>query len=316
MKRILLTILFVTVYMCSHAQPGIVKANGLKIAYESFGKLTDPAIILIQGTGTPMTGWPVEFCQKLAASNLRVIRFDNRDIGLSTKLDSLGQPDWGAIYPFVKTCKPAPLQYSILDMAKDVIGLMDALKIKRANIAGVSMGGAIAQLVTVNFPDRVLTLTSAAASSGNPNLPAGSETALKVMSTPPPVTTNADTLASYLIGVYKALGSTDDDNTLRARAMLHITRCWNPLAVNRQVAAIWVGDNCDRRELLAKIKVPVMVIHGDGDPIVPIEAGREVAAAIPGAEFIVIKGMGHDLSMEFVDQLVKAIMRNVKKKKV
>lgn len=241
MKRILLTLLFVPALMWSNAQPGIVKANGIKIAYESFGRPTDIPIILIQGTGAPMTGWPEEFCQKLAAKNFRVIRFDNRDIGLSTKLDSLGQPDWASIYPFVKTCKPAPLPYTILDMAKDVIGLMDALKIKKANIAGVSMGGAIAQLVAINYPERVLTLTSASASSGNPELPAGSETALKSMSTPPPLTNNADTLASYLMNVYKALGSTDDDNTLRARAMLHITRCWNPMAVNRQVAAIWIG---------------------------------------------------------------------------
>lgn len=312
MKKIILILLFLTALTSSYAQTGFSRANGIKIAYESFGKLTDPAVMLIQGTGAPMTNWPEEFCRKLAARNFRVIRFDNRDIGLSTKLDSLGQPDWGAIYPFVKTCKPAPLPYSLLDMARDVIGLMDALKIKKANIVGASMGGAIAQLIAINFPDRLLTLTTCSASSGNPDLPAGTESALKAMSTPAPLTTNTDTITNYLLNVYKALGSTDDDNILKERAMLHYSRCWAPLAVNRQVAAIWVGDNCDRRELLSKMKMPVMIIHGDQDPIVKIEAGKELAATIPGSELVIIEGMGHDISMKFIDKLVEAIARHVK----
>ena len=219
MKKSFLTLILLLSMLSLNAQPGIVKSNGIHIAYESFGKVTDPALILIHGTGAPMTNWPVEFCRKLAARNLRVIRFDNRDIGLSTKLDSLGQPDWAAIYPFFKTCKPAPLPYTLKDMANDVIGLMDALKISKAHIAGASMGGAIAQILTIYYPERVLTLTSLCASSGNPDLPAGNEEALRAMGTPPPLTSDKDSLANYLVSVYQALGTTDDVATLKARAL-------------------------------------------------------------------------------------------------
>lgn len=173
----------------TYAQEGKVTANGITISYESFGKETDEAMILIQGTGAPMTDWPVEFCRKLADKGLRVIRFDNRDIGLSTHLDSLDQPDWAAIGPLVGTCKPAPLPYTLEDMAADVVGLMDALKIDKAHIAGASMGGAIAQLVAIHYPKNTLTLTSISETSGNPELPWGDEKALKAMATPPPQTT-------------------------------------------------------------------------------------------------------------------------------
>jgi pimeloyl-ACP methyl ester carboxylesterase len=295
------------------SQSGEVSANDIIIAYESFGKSSDQAIVLIQGVGATLLHWPIEFCQKLANLGYRVIRFDNRDIGLSTKFDSLGQPDWGAIIPFVKTCENAPLPYTLLDMANDVIGLMDGLNIDKAHIVGVSMGGAIAQLIAIHFPERIYTLTSISASSGNPNLPMGDEKALQAMSTPPPTTTNPDTLANYLVHVYKALGGTDDDETLKKRALAHMDRSWYPEGTNRQVAAVLIGDNCDRRESLAKIGVPTMVIHGDSDPLVTLASGQEVAATIPNAELIIVKGLGHDLSMEFVDILVDSILANVKK---
>ena len=163
-----MSLLFVLNGMRIIAQPGSVKANGISIAYESFGSKNDPAVILIMGTGDTMLNWPVEFCEKLAAHGLRIIRFDNRDIGLSSKLDSLGQPDWTAIAPHIGKCDNAPLPYTLLDMVKDVTGLMDALHINNAHIAGVSMGGAIAQLMAINYPQRVISLTSISATSGNP----------------------------------------------------------------------------------------------------------------------------------------------------
>jgi pimeloyl-ACP methyl ester carboxylesterase len=308
----LLSVFFLTC-CCTRAQQATVNANGITIAYESFGKTTDPAIILIEGTGAPMTDWPVELCRKISNQGYRVIIFDNRDIGLSSKFDSLGAPDWGAIMPFAKTCKTAPLPYTLLDMAKDVTGLMDALKIDKAHIAGASMGGAIAQLVTIHFPDRVLTLTSISASSGNPDRPAADAKALNAMGTPPPGTKNKDTLAAYLIGVYKALGSTDTDTALKDRAFRHINRSWHPEGSARQVAAVWIGDNCDRRAALAMIRKPVMVIHGDKDPIVNPDAGKEVAKIVPGSELCMIPGMAHDPSGKFVDQLVNCIVKNVRR---
>ncbi|GET28285.1 alpha/beta hydrolase [Prolixibacter sp. SD074] len=294
------------------AQSGEVYSNGITIAYEAFGNKDNGAIILIQGTGATMLHYPKELCQKLASKGFYVIRFDNRDIGLSTHLDSLGQPDWNAIGPYVGTCKSAPLPYTLLDMGKDVIGLLDALNIKKAHIVGASMGGAIAQLIAIHFPDRVLSLTSISASSGNPKRPQGDGKALAAMATPPPSSSNEDSLVTYLVNVYKVLGAVDSDEVLMRRAQRHVKyRNWDPPAVNRQVAAVLIGDNCDRRPELSKLKMPVMVIHGDSDPVVPLEAGKEVAATIPGAELCIINGMGHDISLKFVNQIADCIIKIV-----
>lgn len=292
------------------AQSGKVDANGIAIAYESFGSNTNEAIILVQGTGATLLHYPVELCERLAADGFYVIRFDNRDIGLSTHLDSLGQPNWEAIVPFIGTCEPAPLPYTLLDMAKDVTGLMDALHIDKAHIVGASMGGAIAQLVAIHFPERVITLTSMASSTGNPTRPQGNPDALKAMSTPPPTTSNTDSLANYLVNVYKALGGVDNDLVLKERALNHIkNRNWDPESVNRQVAAVIIGDYCDRREQLAQLNIPTIVIHGNADPLVPLEAGKEVASTIPKAELCIIDGMGHDISMKFVSQIGDCIIK-------
>lgn len=301
------------VFGSSYAQEGKVGANGITIAYESFGKKTDEAIILIQGTGAPMTDWPSEFCQSLADNGFRVIRFDNRDIGLSTHLDSFGQPNWEAIGPMVGTCETKPLPYTINDMAEDVIGLMDALKIKRAHIAGASMGGAIAQLVAIHHPKRTLTLTSISATSGNPELPWGDPKALQAMGTPPPKTENKDSIADHLITIYKALGSTDNDAELKKQALEHLNRSWYPEGAARQGAAILIGDRCDRREQLAKLSMPTMVIHGDKDPIVPFEAGKDVTKTVPNSELCQINGMGHHFSMGFLKELEKCMVKNIRK---
>lgn len=316
MKKIIIVAFLTLSSIWANAQSKFVKiSNGLTLAYQSFGRTGNPAVILINGTGAPMTDYPVEFCKKIAAHGFRVIRFDNRDIGLSTKLDSLGAPNWVAIAPFVKTCKTAPTPYTLMDMAGDVIGLMDALKIRKAHIAGASMGGAIAQLVAIHYPGRTLSLTCMSASSGDPNLPPAKPDAIKAMSAPAPATKNRDSLANYLVGIYKALGSTDDEPALKKKALEVVDRSWHPEGAARQVAAILIADNCDRRADLAKIKVPVMVIHGDADPLVSLDAGKEVAAAIPGAELRIVKGMGHDLSHKFIDTIVAAIVKNANRAK-
>jgi len=247
-------------------QTKYIKANDMTIAYESFGHTDAETILLIHGTGSQLIDWPVEFCQALADRGYRVIRFDNRDVGLSTKLDSLGAPDWAAINPFIKKCEPAPLPYTLVDMAEDATGLLEALNIEKAHIVGESMGGSIAQLLTINHPEKVLTLTSIMASSGNPNLPQGDEKVIKAMRKPAPNTKDPEILAAYLVHIYKALGSLDDEATLKKSALAHINRSWYPEGTTRQVAAVLIGDNCDRRAALAKIQVPTMVIHGDADP--------------------------------------------------
>ncbi len=294
------------------AQSGKLDANGITLAYEAFGNPKNEAIVLIQGTGATLLHYPVELCEKLAANNLYVIRFDNRDIGLSTHLDSLGQPDWAAIGPHIGTCNEASLPYTLLDMSKDATGLMDALKIDKAHIVGASMGGAIAQLIAIHFPERVLSLTSMSASTGNPLRPQGDANALKAMATPPPQTSDVDSLANYLVGVYKALGGIDSDEVLKERALNHVkNRNWKPESVNRQVAAVLIGDYCDRRGQLKEISLPTLVIQGDADPIVPLEAGKEVALSIPNSKLCIVEGMGHDISLSFVDEITKYIIQFV-----
>jgi pimeloyl-ACP methyl ester carboxylesterase len=312
MKKLTTSILLLVFVGWLHAQPAMVDSNGITLAYESFGDNSGQTIILIQGTGAPMTNWPVALCERLANAGYRVIRFDNRDIGLSTKLDSLGLPNWEAITPFIKTCRPAPLPYTLLDMANDVIGMMNTLDIKRAHIVGASMGGAIAQLIAINFPSRVITLASISASSGDPDLPAPDPAGLQAINTPPPASNNKDTLANYLVNTYRALGNRDDVNLLKERALLHINRSWHPEGTARQVAATAVGDNCDRRtELTKKVNVPAIIIHGDVDPLVSAEAANELAASIKNSELYIINGMGHDLSEMFINPIVDLILKNV-----
>ena len=313
-KTILLAVFFSIFTLYAHAQTGSTKVHGVTIAYESLGNVDDQAIILIPGAGASLTSWPDELCRRLTRGGFRVIRFDNRDAGLSSQLDSLGQPDWSALAPFMKTCDKAPLPYTIMDMSNDVVGLMDALNISEAHIVGASMGGAIAQLMAINSPTRVLTLTTIAASSGDPNLPGPTPIASHAMSTPAPSTEDNETLVRYLLNIYRSLGSIDPDAVLRQRANTHINRGWHPQGTERQLAAITIGDNCDRRNELRRIDVPTIVIHGDDDPLVSPEAANELYGAITGSELYIVNGMGHDLSSRFIAPISDLILRNARKK--
>lgn len=292
-------------------QKGIVQANGISIAYESFGAANDEAILLIQGTGTQLTGWPVELCEQLADQGYRVIRFDNRDVGLSSKMDSLGMPDWAAIIPQIGTCGQSGLPYTLLDMAKDAVGLLDALHIGQAHIVGASMGGAIAQLVAIHFPERVLSLTSVMASSGNPALPPGDPEVLQIMGSPPPQTQQIDSMVNYLFNIYKAISSPGyptPDSVLKERALRNIQRSWYPAGNARHAAAVLLGDNCDRREQLKHIALPTVIFHGESDPVVHVAAANELAATIPHAKLITIPSMGHDLPDALIPTLREAIV--------
>lgn len=293
----------------SQSQKGVVSANELEIAYESFGPLNGEAVVLIQGTGSQLTLWPKEFVEELAGHGYRIIRFDNRDVGLSTKLDSLGEPDWASIIPKAGTCDTTVVPYSLQDMADDVIGLMDALGIEKANVAGVSMGGAIAQIVASSYPERTLSLIPMMTSSGNPDLPPGDPEVLQIMATPPPDTDDIGILTDHLSGIYKAMSSPGyptDDAELRKMAKLNIERAWYPEGTARHVAAIIM--DCDRREELKKLDMPVVVIHGKADPVVDIEAGRELAGIIPNAKLVTFPGMAHDLPAPLIPGISQAFL--------
>lgn len=304
-------LLSATYHTSAQNKSGIINTNNIKIAYESFGSINNETILLIQGTGVQLTGWPVELCEQLAEKGYHVIRFDNRDVGLSSKLDSLGMPDWANIIPKIGTCDMDYLPYSLIDMATDAVGLLDELNIEKAHIVGVSMGGAIAQLIAINFPDKTRSLTSIMASSGNPQAQKGNPEVLQIMATPPPMTDDVETLTNYFLKIYKAIGSPDyptDDTILKDRAKKSIQRSWNPSGFARQAAAVIIGDNCDRRQQLKDIKIPVIVIHGDADPVVNVEAGKEVANTVPNSKLVIIPGMGHDLPDAIIPEIIEGIL--------
>ncbi|MBA4794164.1 alpha/beta fold hydrolase [Phenylobacterium sp.] len=266
------------------------KANGIEIEYETFGPDDAPAVLLINGLGSQMTRWPAPFCEKLVARGFRAIRFDNRDVGLSTWFQSGDR-------------------YTLSDMAADAVGLLDHLKVGRAHIVGVSMGGMIAQTVAIEHPDRVLSLTSIMSATGAPGTLDSTPEAAAVLNTPAPDPA-ADEEAFVAHGVRNArvIGSPAypwADAPLRERVLSDMRRAFNPKGVQRQRGAI--GASGDRTEKLKTLKVPTVVVHGEADPLVPLAGGQATAAAIPGAELRIIPGMGHDLPEALYDTFIDAI---------
>jgi pimeloyl-ACP methyl ester carboxylesterase len=283
-----------------------LKANGIRIEYDTFGDRSSPALLLIAGNGAQLIFWEVEFCELLANTGHFVIRFDNRDSGLSTKFDEAGAPDIMAVIQSAmegKTVKPA---YSLDDMADDAIGLLDALGIEKAHICGASMGGMIAQVIACRYPTRVLSLISIMSSTGNPDLPQGRPEAISAVIAPAP--NERDAYVQHNLKIWRAIWSPGFPfEEKRARTFLERSydRSYCPQGMVRQnVAVIASGD---RRSSLSAIDAPTLVIHGAGDPLIPVEAGRDTARMIPGAELLVIDGMGHDMPTPVWGRVVSAI---------
>ncbi len=292
------------------AQLGKVQANGITIAYESFGAEDREAVLLIMGTGGQLTQWPDELCGELVKRGYRVIRYDNRDVGLSTKFEAAGEPDFAAILRAVGAGKPAPLAYTLYDMAADAVGLLDALGIKKAHLVGASMGGMIAQIVAADHPEHTFSLTSLMATDGKPGLPivAKPEVAAKI----PPAAPLGDKEAymARQVKAYQIIGSPGyptDEKTLREHVARDAQRSYYPVGELRQGAAALVAGLEDRREKLKTIKVPTEVLHGAEDPIVPVAGGEDTAANIPGAVLRIIPGMGHDVPAALVKIVADAI---------
>ena len=284
-----------------------IQANGITIEYDTFGASGHPSMLLIMGLGAQMTLWPVEFCEALAERGFYVIRFDNRDIGLSSKFDQAGIPDMAAMMMAVMTGKKPDIAYSLADMAADASGLLDALGIDRAHIVGASMGGMIAQVVAAIYPSRVLSLTSIMSTTGNPAVPPAQPEAMAVL-TNRPTTTDTDTLVAFLVNAARVIGSPAypaNEDRLITRVRADLARSYSPTGYMRQMAAIMASG--DRRPQLASITAPTLVIHGDADPLVSVEGGRDTAANIKGAELKIIPGMGHDLPLPLVDTIADVI---------
>ncbi|MDB5442127.1 MAG: hypothetical protein JWP73_503 [Phenylobacterium sp.] len=266
------------------------KNGAVEIEYETFGDDRPEAVILINGLGSQMTRWPVAFCEKLVARGYRAIRFDNRDVGLSTWLDGQG--------------------YSISDMASDAIAVMDAAGVKKAHVAGVSMGGMITQTVAIEHPERVASITSIMSATGAAGTMDSTPEAAAVLNVPPPdPKADFEVFVAHGIKNARTIGSPAypwDDDFLRERVIAEYRRAFNPAGVGRQMAAIRADG--DRTERLKTLNVPAVVLHGAADPLLKPYGGEQTAQAIPGAELRIIAGMGHDLPPGLYDTIVEAIV--------
>jgi pimeloyl-ACP methyl ester carboxylesterase len=286
----------------------VISVNGIEIAYDDRGNRDDPAILLIMGLATQMIAWPEAFCDSLAADGFRVVRFDNRDVGLSTKFEAARPIDLGAVLQRVMAGEKIDPPYDLTDMAGDTIGLMDRLVIKKGHIVGASMGGMIAQIVAAKHPNRVRSLVSIMSSSGDPGLPQAKPEAMSAIMQARPDGSDRELAIEHGMRIYRAIGSPGfptPDNELRAKVGAAFDRSYYPAGVGRQFAAIVASGS--RVEMLEKLSVPTLVLHGADDPLVPVEAGRHTAAQIPGSTLTVIPGMGHDIATGLIPILVEAI---------
>jgi len=286
----------------------IASANGVDLAYDEVGDPNAPPILLIMGLGTQMIAWPEAFCEGLARHGFRVIRFDNRDIGLSTKFASAPPVNLTEAFARAATGKPVSAPYTLNDMAADAVGLMDTLGIDRAHVIGASMGGMIAQIIAARYPDRTRSLVSIMSSSGNPHLPQGKPEAIAALLGPRPPAGDHEGIIAYGMRVYRAIGSPGfptPDAVLRARIERAANRSYHPAGVGRQMLAVLASGS--RVNLLKEIRVPSVVIHGADDPLVPVEAGIDTAKHISGAALRIIPGMGHDLADGLIPTLTEAI---------
>jgi len=274
----------------------------LDIAYERFGDPDRPPLLLVMGLGTQMLGWPDGFCSALTARGVHVIRFDNRDIGLSTHLTNAGAPDLRAVMRGDVSSAP----YRLSDMGGDVIGLLDELELDSAHLVGASMGGMIAQLLAIEHPRRVRSLTSIMSNTGDRSVGQATPRALAALMSPPAATRGE--AIERTVSILRITGSPGfdlDEAELRRRTGLAFDRSHDPLGVARQFAAI--GASGDRTDALRSVSVPTLVVHGADDPLVNVSGGRATARSIPGAELVVYDGMGHNLPRELWADMARRI---------
>jgi pimeloyl-ACP methyl ester carboxylesterase len=296
----------------AHVPEAFASANGLALCYDSFGDPAAPPLLLIMGLGAQMILWDDEFCAGIADRGFRVIRFDNRDIGRSTYLTESVRVDLPALMMQRLQGKPIACPYYLADMANDAIGLLDFLHIERAHIVGASMGGMIAQEIAIRHPTRLRTLVSIMSSTGAPTLPPPSPEGAAVLMAPPP-TSRDDYIASFSRNwkVLRAGSFPEDEARDPARAARMWDRGTNPPGVARQLLAILASG--DRTAPLGGVTAPTLVIHGTPDPLVPVEAGRATAAAVPGAKLLELQRMGHALPIAIWPEVIGAIAAHCKK---
>ena len=290
-----------------------VQANGISIEVEDYGDKSNPAILLIMGYTAQLVYWPIEMVEGLVAKGFRVIRFDNRDVGLSHKFDGMKAPHpvrqmiGKRFFPNRKLA-----QYSLSDMAADAIGVLDALDIDKAHIVGASMGGMIGQLVAAGYPDRVLTFTPVMSSTNGPGLPGASAEVRKTLFRTARAKPATPDEALELGLAFSSLIASEEGRSRKEerRELLKLAqeRGYYPPGPKRQMAAIIETGNL--RPVAQKITAPTLVIHGADDPLIPSACGADIAANIEGSRFELIEGMGHDLPPSKLPKIVDLIAKH------
>jgi len=285
-----------------------VTTNGITLEYESLGEQGAPVVLLIMGLGMQLVSWPEPFCRMLVAHGFRVVRFDNRDCGLSQKMDHLGKPHLLRTIMRARLGLAPRAPYALDDMARDSVGLLDALGIRQAHVVGASMGGMIAQLVAAWHQDRVLTLTSIMSSTGARYLPQASRRVQRQLMRRPPNPGDVESVTRHLVRTFTIIGSpgypTPPDE-LYERIRQSVVRGYNPAGVLRQLVAIIA--NGDRTPQLRRIACPTLVIHGRADPLVPYACGVDTAIKIPNSRLAAIDGFGHDFPPQLFEHLAGLI---------
>jgi pimeloyl-ACP methyl ester carboxylesterase len=271
------------------------QCNGIELEYDTFGESEDRPIMLIMGLNSQMIAWHVDFCRMLADSGHFVVRFDNRDVGLSTKMEDLGMPDISKVMAAHEEGKSVEAPYLLSDMASDLLGLMDALGLAKAHICGLSMGGMIAQTFAIEHRERILSLISMESTTGERDLPPAKPEPAQALFTGPPA--DREGYIEHMIRVFRAFAGNSnrfDEAMERDLCALAYDRSLYPFGFVRQFSAILASGG--RREALKTVSVPALVIHGADDPLLPLEHGKDTADAIPGAKLLVVEGLGHGLS--------------------
>ena len=289
-------------------EPYTAEANGLTLAYETFGEEGDPPVLLIMGLGTQMIFWDDGLCEALAASGLYVVRFDNRDVGLSSHLDQAPVPDLAA----VTAGDTSGAVYTLDDMADDTVSLLDALGLDSAHLVGVSMGGMIAQTVAILHPARVRSLVSIMSTTGDPAVGQPTDEAMQALLAPMP--RGRQEAIERTVRTWRFIASPGfewNEDRVRDLAGVAYDRAYDPAGFARQLTAILASG--DRTEQLGTVDVPTVVLHGDADLLVTPSGGEATAAAVPGAELVTIERMGHDVPRELWERLVEIIGETVER---
>lgn len=289
-----------------------IQANGLALEVEEAGPPDAPAVLLVMGLGMQLIAWPPYFVEPLLRAGFRVVRFDNRDVGLSQKLDHLGVPHLLVESMRYRLGFPVRAPYTVSDMAADAFGVLDALGIREAHVVGASMGGMIAQRMALAAPERVRTLTCIMSSSGARWVPGPRPQVAAALLMRPRARTQA-AVVEHMVRLFRMIGSPAfpmPEEELRAQALAALRRGYSPAGTARQLAA--VAADAGRAGELARIRTPTLVIHGTDDPLAPLAAGRDLARRIPGSEFVPIRGMGHDLSPGVVEHLLPPLLSHLR----